>query len=246
MMAAAVAILLVAFNAFAQTDSPGPALASGHALLRGSGQLTSPSPSHRPMGKRASLCNRFINPDSDATTIVTVRANDRSYKTQMGSWVNAELAWSPDSKAFFVTYSDGGNVGTYHVKVVYVDDTGLHMTEPVANGRRLFVPTCSIQSARTSPASSGWDMNPLGSSLPFRCRLIPVAPAWGRSELLKSVSQMVTSCRATAKLQRRSCSEGPWATSCVMPMTACVQKPQTCIPSGLTSRKPEAERQQSP
>jgi hypothetical protein len=34
--------------------------------------------------------------------------------------VNAELEWSPDSEAFFITASDGGNVGNYHL-LLYTD-----------------------------------------------------------------------------------------------------------------------------
>jgi hypothetical protein len=68
--------------------------------------------------------------------------DNREYETEIGGWVNAEAAWSPDSAAFFVTYSDGGVIGTYHVKVVYVADSGLRIVEPVPNGRSLFVPTC--------------------------------------------------------------------------------------------------------
>ena len=72
----------------------------------------------------------------------SVNANGRVYNTQIGAWVNAEAAWSADSQAFFVTYSDGGNVGTYPLKIVYVSSTGLRIIEPVPNGRKLFAPIC--------------------------------------------------------------------------------------------------------
>jgi len=84
----------------------------------------------------------ILNPKGDATTVVSVRAYGRKHITKIGAWVNAEAAWSPDSKAFFVTYSDGGNVGTYHVKIFYVEPSGLRAIEPIPNGRRLFPPTC--------------------------------------------------------------------------------------------------------
>ena len=54
-----------------------------------------------------------------------MEAYGRRYRTRIGEWVNAEAAWSPDSSAFFVTYSDGGLVGTYHVKVFYVTAAAL-------------------------------------------------------------------------------------------------------------------------
>lgn len=56
--------------------------------------------------------------------------------------MNAEVKWSPDSKAFFLTYSDGGSVGSYHVKVVYVLEAGIRIVEPVKDGRPLFTPRC--------------------------------------------------------------------------------------------------------
>ena len=82
------------------------------------------------------------HPQGDATAVVTVRAYGHEYETPIGAWVNAEAAWAPDSKAFFVTYSDGGNVGTYHLKVFYVEPGGLRVAEPFPNGRSLFKPRC--------------------------------------------------------------------------------------------------------
>jgi hypothetical protein len=71
------------------------------------------------MGKKRSSFTPPRIPDSDETHTVVVKVNGREYSTQIGSWVNAEAQWAQDSRAFFVTYSDGGNVGTYHVKIVY-------------------------------------------------------------------------------------------------------------------------------
>jgi hypothetical protein len=48
------------------------------------------------------------HPQGDATAVVTVHAYGHEYRTRIGAWVNAEAAWAPDSKAFFVTYSDRG------------------------------------------------------------------------------------------------------------------------------------------
>jgi hypothetical protein len=241
MMAAAVAILLVAFNAFAQTDSPGrTGLWSRSATWIWA--VDKPLTIASPDGKKSVFVQPIHNPDSDATTIVTVRANDRSYKTQMGSWVNAELAWSPDSKAFFVTYSDGGNVGTYHVKVVYVDDTGLRMTEPVANGRRLFVPTC-FDPERPNVASIEW----LGHESSRLLIAVQVPPhsscasmgTFRAFEIGLPDGNVVSRYGQIAAKKLFGSAMGNELRDAD---DACVQKPQTCIPSGLTSRKPEAER----
>jgi hypothetical protein len=108
-----------------------------------------------PDGSKRITIQPIREPTSDATTVVTIEANGRSYATEIGSWVNAEVAWSPDSKAFFVTYSDGGNVGTYHVKVFYVTPTGLNIIEPVPNGRTLWIPKC-FDAERPNVAAIGW------------------------------------------------------------------------------------------
>jgi hypothetical protein len=71
-----------------------------------------------------------------------VKAYGREFKTEIGSLVNSEAAWSADSRAFFVTYGDGGSVGTYHVKVFYVTKSGLRIIEPIVDGRKLFAPIC--------------------------------------------------------------------------------------------------------
>src|SRR5689334_11389469 len=47
---------------------------------------------------------------------VSVRVGEGEFPTDIGSWVNSEVSWALDSSAFFVTYSDAGNIGTYHVK----------------------------------------------------------------------------------------------------------------------------------
>src|SRR5271155_3009000 len=64
------------------------------------------------------------------------------YSLPFGTYTEAEVAWSPDSLAFFVTYSDGGAVGTFHVLVYTIDDDGPHRSEPIPNGRKLFKPDC--------------------------------------------------------------------------------------------------------
>jgi len=66
----------------------------------------------------------------------------KRYPVPYGAYVNAEVAWSPDSSAFFLTYSDGGNVGTYHVLVYRLGLNGVQRTEPIPNGRSLLKPIC--------------------------------------------------------------------------------------------------------
>jgi hypothetical protein len=100
--------------------------------------ITVPSPD----GTKKIVVQPIEKAESDATTNVSVRAFGHTFKTRIGEWVNAEVLWSPDSRAFAVTYSDGGAIGTYHVTIVQVTSNGLRYSEPVPNGRSLFVPQC--------------------------------------------------------------------------------------------------------
>lgn len=96
-----------------------------------------------PDGTKAILVQPPKIPDSDANHDVVVRAYGRKYQTNIGALVNAEVAWALDSSAFFVTYSDSGSVGTYHVKVFRVTASGLDVAEPIPDGRTLFAPRCA-------------------------------------------------------------------------------------------------------
>jgi hypothetical protein len=73
---------------------------------------------------------------------VFVEAFGHEFSTTIGDYVNAEVGWSPDSAAFFLTYSDGGNIGTYHIQIFYVTVSGLRMIEPMKDRRRLLTPNC--------------------------------------------------------------------------------------------------------
>jgi len=73
---------------------------------------------------------------------VWVSRKGKDYPLDFGTLAAAEVLWSPDSLAFFVTYTDGGAVGTYHVLVYRMDDKGVHKSEPVPNGRKLSKPDC--------------------------------------------------------------------------------------------------------
>ncbi len=63
-----------------------------------------------PDGKKAIIIRPPQLPESDETHTVIVKANGREYSTSIGAWVNAEAAWSADSKAFFVTIAMVGTL----------------------------------------------------------------------------------------------------------------------------------------
>jgi hypothetical protein len=131
-------LALMAVVAVPATAHGGTFSRSAISIWRGDAHIIS-----SPNGTKAILVRPPKVPDSDETHDVVVRAYGREYQTNIGALVNAEVAWAPDSNAFFVTYSDGGNIGTYHVKVFHVTASGLAVTEPIPDGRTLFVPRCA-------------------------------------------------------------------------------------------------------
>jgi len=147
--------------------------------------------------------------------------------------VNAEVAWSPDSKAFFVTYSDGGNVGTYHVRVVYVTDSGIRAIEPLPNGRRLFKPIC-FDPENPNVGAIGWigngsDQLAIAVEVPphsscasmgtFKAFVIQlptgnVVSTYGQIEAKRSFSKLIGS-------ELRGADD------------TCVEEPRSCVPCGM-------------
>lgn len=70
----------------------------------------------------------FYSPDKKVLTEidgknVTLVADGRRIATEFGKLTNAELGWSPDSKRFFVTWTDGGETGQWHTDVYEVTES---------------------------------------------------------------------------------------------------------------------------
>ena len=61
---------------------------------------------------------------------VFVRVGEKEHLVEFSPWPCPEFQWAPDSKAFFLTYSDGGAVGNYEVLVYYPSKQGLKVLNP--------------------------------------------------------------------------------------------------------------------
>jgi hypothetical protein len=59
---------------------------------------------------------------------VFLRIDGRTFDTGVSSVLNhdAELGWAPDSTKFFVTWSETGELGTWHMQVFGADASGVH------------------------------------------------------------------------------------------------------------------------
>ncbi len=59
---------------------------------------------------------------------VHLHIGDRNFKTDInnGTKHDAELGWALDSTKFFITWSEGGELGPWHMQVYGVDESGVH------------------------------------------------------------------------------------------------------------------------
>lgn len=233
-----ILLIVVTTGAVAQQAESNGGLYSHSAvsIWGGGSRLIIPSPD----GNRAIVVQPPRSPESDETHTVTVRASGREYRTKIGAWVNAEADWAPDSKAFFVTYSDGGNVGTYHVKVIYVTKDGLHVIEPIANGRRLFVPTC-FDPERPNVAAVTW----VGHDSSRLLIAIQVPPhsscaSMGTFRAFEIALPGGNVVSRYGQIEAKKLFSNDMGIELRNADDACIQKPQTCVPSGLNSHGKQA------
>ena len=219
-------------------DNHGGLYSHSAVSIWGSASRVIPSPD----GKKAIVVRPPLNAEAEETHAVTVKANGREYKTKIGAWVNAEAAWSPDSKVFFVTYNDGGNIGTYHLKVFYVGKDGLDEIEPIPNGRGLFAPTC-FDPERPNVAGIRW----LGSDSSRLLIAVQVPPHSSCASMgtfrafeidLPDGSILSRYDQISAKKRFGNDIGGELR----LADDGCVQTPQTCVPSGLKLHKSGARQ----
>lgn len=189
-----------------------------------------------PDGRKSIVVKPPRSNEFEFTHDVSVRVNGHEFETAIGSWVGAEVLWSPDSEAFFVTYSDGGAVGTFHLMVFYVGETGLRIVEPIPNGREVFAPHCFspenpnvagirwvgdssrlLLAIEVPPHSSCADM---GTFRAFEIRL-PDGGIVNRFDQLPAKKQF----RQYMGAELRNADD------------SCFKKPGSCDPFGLNSKK---------
>jgi hypothetical protein len=167
---------------------------------------------------------------------VTLNANGESYPT-IGWWVNGEAAWAPDSKAFFITYSDGGNVGTYHVKIFYVTDSGLRVVEPIPNGSTLFQPRC-FDLEQPNVGAIKWMGGGSGSLL----IAIEVPPhsscaSMGTFEAFEIELPSGKVISHYNQLTTKKLFKSDLGDELLGADDSCIRKPQSCVPPGLDKQK---------
>jgi len=176
-------------------------------------------------------------PSGSDYPLVVVEVNGHIYKTEFGSWVDAEVAWSPDSKAFFITYSDGGNVGTFHVKVVHVSPTGIEITEPIANGRLLFAPRC-FDAEMPNVGAVKWASN--DSSRLIIAVEVPPHSSCASMGTFRAFEIALPTGRVSAsysQIAAKKAFSSDLGRELMVADDGCITRPRTCIPSGMDGPK---------
>jgi hypothetical protein len=95
----------------------------------------------RPPGDgRTAMVTEFPSPDGLMKIIVKekprsqpevfVSVAGKEYEILFSPWPCPEFQWAPDSKAFFLTYSEGGAVGNYEVRVYYPSEREVRQLDP--------------------------------------------------------------------------------------------------------------------
>jgi hypothetical protein len=56
---------------------------------------------------------------------VDIVIDGKGYRTRLRKKMNAELGWAPDSQRFFLTWTDGGDTGSWHTELYSVTKSGI-------------------------------------------------------------------------------------------------------------------------
>ncbi len=224
---------LIAVPAWAQAKADDSMYSRSATSIWASGDVTIPAPD----GKKAIVVKHPENPASEETHTVLIRVGSHVYRTKIGALVNAEAAWAPDSKAFFVTYSDAGGIGTYHVRVVYVSDAGIHAIEPVPNGRRLFKPTC-FDPEMPNVGAIGWIGN--GSDRLAIAGVVPPHSSCASMGTFKAFVIHLPDRKVVSEygqIEAKSSFSKLIGSELRYAEDSCIENPQSCIPCGMKGGK---------
>jgi hypothetical protein len=223
-------VLLFEVAAWSQTKTGDDSLFSHTAAsIWASYFVNIPSPD----GTKLILVRPPERPDSEEAHTVFVRSGDRLYRTKIGALVNAEAGWSPDSKAFFITYSDGLDVGTYHVRIVYPTPSGLRTIEPVPDGRKLFKLSC-LDPEVPNVGAIGWvgqDSSELAIAVQVPRLSSCASKGTFKAFVLRLPSGAVVS--ELGQIEAKKLFADRIGSILKDSDDSCIMSPQSCIPCGL-------------
>jgi hypothetical protein len=152
-------------------------------------------------GKTVALFNTWSAPDSnpdrrlrfgspDGSKVITVEGfharlliNGKAYWTPFGMMHDADVGWSPDSTRLFVTWTETGELGPWHVRVYSVTENGLREIKGVTRNARRDL----LSRERKAPVPKWVEVRPYWDGLDY-CEPDIVGSQWlnGSSEILVS------------------------------------------------------------
>jgi hypothetical protein len=199
----------------------------------GTKRLIIPSPD----GRNSINVDAPQNTNSHDPRPVTLFANGKSYPISVGWWINAEAAWAPDSKAFFITYSDDGNIGRYHVKIFYVSDSGFQVFEPIPDGRTIFQPRC-FDPELPNVGAIKW-MGADSRSLLIAVEVPPHSScaSMGTFEAFEIELPSGKVVSHYDQLTAKKLFKSYLGDELLNADDGCIRKPQSCVPAGLDKKK---------
>lgn len=116
-----------------------------------------------------------VRPADGSTALSAVDEGGREFPIDAQGWSCPEIGWSPGSSMFFVSYSDGGTVGNYHVSAYRFGAGGLEQLALAAPARRDFrrrYPNC-LEPEEGNLAGVAWSAD--GARLLLAAQVLPHA-----------------------------------------------------------------------
>jgi hypothetical protein len=115
------------------------------------GHTGAPSVVKSPDGRSAVIAQYHSGANRGAGSItVYLEIGGKRFPTNIGRLVNSEVQWAPDSKALAVTFSDGGDVGTYNTQIYWIEGDGFWVEDPTASVKAAYA--SQRRTSQTPPA----------------------------------------------------------------------------------------------
>lgn len=191
-----------------------------------------------PDGKNRLRMNEILSADDPWQFQASLSTEGKTYTMSFIGYVNAEVAWSPDSRAFFVTYSDGGNVGTYHVLVFRVGAGQPHPIEIFRNGRRLFKPNC-FDPEFPNIAAISWGADSKALIIAAEVPPHSSCASMGTFQAFEITIPAGKILRRYDQLEAKKLFSHAMGPELMNADDDCVRKPESCVPPGLKIPPPK-------
>jgi hypothetical protein len=165
-----------------------------------------------------------------------------SYRVSFGGFVNAEVSWSPDSSAFFVTYSDSGAIGQYHMLVYQVAENGAKSVEPISDGSKLFKMRC-FTTERPNVGGIQWGLDATTIFIGVEIPPVSDCASMGTFRIFEIALPTGKVLRTIGQLEAKEQFRNSLGKELSNADDNCIRQPNTCVPPGLEPTAPPKHNQ---